>query len=185
MSGDFFLAGGVDVISRIHNPNGSRLPHAEPAIRLVVWCLTDIGDWGSLRTMTSDREERGLAAAGRAEPPARVGEAVVPVAYAEKTMSTLLRLHEDLVEEKERRIDLYRRLMDREQELAELRAYVRLLESELARRDEEQGAIPPPPPAPDPVPAPAAAPPAPSEPAPEANEGGPVVAWLPANLRRE
>lgn len=60
-------------------------------------------------------------------------EPMVPLAYAEKTMSSLLRLHEDLVEEKERRIDLYRRLMDREQQLAELKAYVRLLEAEKAR----------------------------------------------------
>ncbi len=65
-------------------------------------------------------------------------DAQVPVAYAEKAMSSLLRLHDDLVEEKERRIDLYRRLMDREQQLAEIRAYVQLLESELGR----QGALP-------------------------------------------
>jgi len=57
----------------------------------------------------------------------------VPVSYAEKAMSSLLRLHDELVEEKERRIDLYRRLMDREQQLAEVRAYVQLLESELSR----------------------------------------------------
>ncbi|HEY0839778.1 MAG TPA: hypothetical protein VGD74_06295 [Vulgatibacter sp.] len=57
----------------------------------------------------------------------------VPVSYAEKAMSSLLRLHDELVEEKERRIDLYRRLMDREQQLAEVRAYVQLLESELGR----------------------------------------------------
>jgi len=63
----------------------------------------------------------------------------VPASYAEKAMSSLLRLHDDLVEEKEKRIDLYRRLMEREQELAEVRSYVQLLESELAR----QGALPP------------------------------------------
>ncbi|HWV38697.1 MAG TPA: hypothetical protein VN033_09515 [Vulgatibacter sp.] len=57
----------------------------------------------------------------------------VPVSYAEKAMSSLLRLHDELVEEKERRIDLYRRLMDREQQLAEVRAYVQLLEAELSR----------------------------------------------------
>ncbi|WP_373045102.1 hypothetical protein [Vulgatibacter sp.] len=70
--------------------------------------------------------DRPAAAAGR--------EAMVPSSYAEKAMSSLLRLHEDLVEEKERRIDLYRRLMEREQSLAEMRAYVKLLEVELARR---------------------------------------------------
>lgn len=124
------------------------------------------------------------------------GEAVVPVAYAEKTMNTLLRLHEDLVEEKERRIDLYRRLMDREQELAELRAYVSLLEGELARRDggEEPAPAGPRPSAAEGAPPPATAdspPPAPpageatgptAEAAPE--EDGPVIAWLPNNLRR-
>ena len=61
-------------------------------------------------------------------------ESLVPASYAEKAMSSLLRLHEDLVEEKEKRIDLYRRLMEREQSLAEFRAYVKLLEGELARR---------------------------------------------------
>lgn len=133
--------------------------------------------------MTSDREERGLATAERSEPLARVREAEtsVPVAYAEKTMNTLLRLHEDLVEEKERRIDLHRRLLEREQELAELRAYVNLLEAELARR-EEGGAEaflgePPPPPAP-------AASSAPSTSVAAPDEEGPVVAWLPHNLRR-
>lgn len=97
---------------------------------------------------------------------------MVPVAYAEKTMSSLLRLHEELVEEKERRIDLYRRLMDREQELAELRAYVRLLEGEVAAKKEpaeEREAI-------------AAA--SQRETAPAATGDGPMVAWLPANLRR-
>ena len=141
--------------------------------------------------MTSDREEHGLARAGRSEPLAqqREGEALVPVAYAEKTMNTLLRLHEDLVEEKERRIDLYRRLMDREQELAELRAYVNLLEGELARR--EQGEARPAPAEPKPETAAEAAPPpvAPPAAAPASGtapgEDGPVIAWMPSNLRRD
>ncbi|HLV61556.1 MAG TPA: hypothetical protein VKY51_09175 [Fredinandcohnia sp.] len=139
--------------------------------------------------MIRDREERSLAATERPELP-RAAEAMVPVAYAEKTMSTLLRLHEELVEEKERRIDLYRRLMDREQELAELRAYVRLLESELARRDAEAAepasAASPAPAPQDRVPPPhaEAEPAAPIEVDPEARAGGPVVAWMPANLRR-
>lgn len=106
----------------------------------------------------------------------------MPVAYAEKTMHSLLRLHEDLMEEKERRIDLYRRLMDREQELAELRAYVRLLEGEMKRVEAPQ----PDPAAPQ---APPQAPPAarPQEAAQEPRgqaHGGPTVAWLPANLYR-
>lgn len=128
--------------------------------------------------------------AGRSEPLARresrESEPMVPVAYAEKTMSTLLRLHEDLVEEKERRIDLYRRLMDREQELAELRAYVRLLEAELARRGDE---------APSATPAegtrrpereepPAPVPPRGEGSVPASDAEAPVIAWMPANLRR-
>jgi len=149
--------------------------------------------------MKSDREERALAMTGPSEFPARheIREPTVPVAYAEKTMSTLLRLHEELVEEKERRIDLYRRLLDREQELAELRAYVRLLEAELARREERSpgvettrreeaapavtparhaeegtGASPAsPPPAGDVVP-------------PSDLHSAPVLTWMPANLRR-
>lgn len=83
-------------------------------------------------------------------------EAMVPLAYAEKTMTALLRLHEDLSEEKERRIDLYRRLMDREQQLAELKAYVRLLEAERERGSAPAAAAAAP--APEAAPAPAATP---------------------------
>jgi hypothetical protein len=57
---------------------------------------------------------------------------MVPLGYAEKTMASLLQLHSDLVQEKERRVDLYRRLMEREQVIAELRSYVRVLEARLA-----------------------------------------------------
>jgi len=159
-------------------------------------CLILVRFPGNFRQMKSDREERALAMAGSSEAPARnePREPTVPVAYAEKTMSTLLRLHEELVEEKERRIDLYRRLLDREQELAELRAYVRLLEAELARREERPTGI-------EPVrreeaaPAIAAARPAeeaaPLSPPPtgEAAQSSdalsaPVLTWMPANLRR-
>ena len=52
----------------------------------------------------------------------------VPQAYAEKAMATLMQLHTELMDEKERRVDLYRRLMEREQALAELRMYVKVLE---------------------------------------------------------
>ena len=129
-------------------------------------------------------------------------ESLVPASYAEKAMSSLLRLHEDLVEEKEKRIDLYRRLMEREQSLAELRAYVKLLEGELARRGFDPTAY-----ALDPVEAPAPTteryravaqavgaeapraargaqveppPPAPAAPAPPHDGPGPVIAWTPA-----
>lgn len=58
--------------------------------------------------------------------------ALVPEGYAEKAMASLLQLHGELMEEKERRVELYRRLMEREQALAELRMYVRLLEERAA-----------------------------------------------------
>src|SRR5215831_20434055 len=59
---------------------------------------------------------------------------MVPMGYAEKSMASLMQLHGELMEEKERRVDLYRRLMDKEQALAELKMYVRLLEEKLARQ---------------------------------------------------
>jgi hypothetical protein len=57
---------------------------------------------------------------------------LVPVGYAEKSMASLMQLHSELMEEKERRVELYQRLMDKEQVLAELRMYVKLLEEKLA-----------------------------------------------------
>lgn len=136
-------------------------------------------------------------------PAASGSESMVPASYAEKAMSSLLRLHEDLVEEKERRIDLYRRLMEREQSLAEMRAYVKLLEGELARRGFDPtayaidpaaqapapearqaitraaAATPPPPP-----PAQAAEPPAQQQSeAPGEPWAAPVVAWQPVPKR--
>lgn len=57
--------------------------------------------------------------------------AMVPAAFAEKTMASLMQLHGELMEEKERRVDLYHRLMEKEQSLAELRMYVQLLEDRL------------------------------------------------------
>lgn len=53
---------------------------------------------------------------------------LVPASYAEKAMASIMQLHQELMDEKERRVDLFRRLMEREQALAELRAYVTLLE---------------------------------------------------------
>ena len=76
----------------------------------------------------------------------------VPQAYAEKAMATLMQLHSELMDEKERRVDLYRRLMEREQALAELRMYVRVLE-ERAEAAKAAPAVAPP------VAAPVAAPP--------------------------
>ncbi len=71
---------------------------------------------------------------------------MVPQSYAEKAMASLMQLHSDLMEEKERRVDLYRRLMEKEQQLAELKMYVKLLEERNAPKAE--AAPPPPPPAP-------------------------------------
>ena len=66
---------------------------------------------------------------------------LVPAGFAEKAMASLMQLHGELMDEKERRVDLYRRLMEREQALAELKMYVKLLEEKVA---------PPPAPAPPP-----------------------------------
>lgn len=56
---------------------------------------------------------------------------LVPAGYAEKAMASLMQLHSELMDEKERRVDLYRRLMEREQALAELKMYVKLLEEKM------------------------------------------------------
>ncbi len=70
---------------------------------------------------------------------------MVPQSYAEKAMASLMQLHSDLMEEKERRVDLYRRLMEKEQALAELKMYVKLLEERAGKAEAA------PPPAPPPV----------------------------------
>ncbi|MFT3836434.1 MAG: hypothetical protein QM723_05495 [Myxococcaceae bacterium] len=70
---------------------------------------------------------------------------MVPQSYAEKAMASLMQLHSDLMEEKERRVDLYRRLMEKEQQLAELKMYVKMLEERGAPKAEVAA---PPPPAP-------------------------------------
>ncbi len=75
---------------------------------------------------------------------------LVPVSYAEKAMASLLQLHSEVLEEKERRVDLHRRLMEKEQALAELKMYVRMLEEKL-QRPAAPAAAPVPMPAPVPV----------------------------------
>lgn len=57
---------------------------------------------------------------------------LVPASYAEKAMASLMQLHSELMDEKERRVDLFRRLMEREQALAELKMYVKMLEEKAA-----------------------------------------------------
>ncbi len=66
------------------------------------------------------------------QPVSYESSSVVPTGYAEKAMASLMQLHSELMDEKERRVDLYRRLMDKEQVVAELRMYVQLLEEKLA-----------------------------------------------------
>ncbi len=73
------------------------------------------------------------------EPAFRGPSSLVPMGYAEKAMASLMQLHSELMDEKERRVDLYRRLMDKEQVVAELRMYVQLLEEKLAAKEDGWG----------------------------------------------
>jgi hypothetical protein len=96
---------------------------------------------------------------------------LVPSVFAEKAMGSLMQLHTELMEEKGRRVDLYRRLMEKEQAVAELRMYVKLLEERLAPKPAASApapvaapvaaaapvTVPSPKPAPAPAPAPAVA----------------------------
>ena len=77
---------------------------------------------------------------------------LVPVSYAEKAMASLLQLHCELMDEKERRVELFRKLMEKEQALAELKMYVKLLEEKAAAPPAVVAAPEPPPPAPRPPP---------------------------------
>jgi hypothetical protein len=63
---------------------------------------------------------------------------MIPGDFAEKAMASLMQMHSELMDEKERRVELYRKLMEREQALAELRMYVKLLE------EKQQAAAPAP-----------------------------------------
>jgi hypothetical protein len=105
-------------------------------------------------------------------PAPAAGGQLVPVGFAEKAMASLMQLHTELVEEKEKRVALYRTLMEKEQSLAELAMYVRVLEERLGVA---APAVPEVPkqhvaqrrPAPEPAEAPRPAPPQPaSRPAP-------------------
>ncbi|MDP1915188.1 MAG: hypothetical protein Q8L14_03000 [Myxococcales bacterium] len=83
----------------------------------------------------------------------------VPASYAEKAMASLMQLHGELMDEKERRVELFRRLMEKEQALAELKMYVKILEERagLARepvQPAEPRAARAEPPAPQPPPKP-------------------------------
>jgi len=56
---------------------------------------------------------------------------MIPGDFAEKAMASLMSMHTELMDEKERRVELYRKLMEREQTVAELRMYIRVLEEKL------------------------------------------------------
>jgi len=70
--------------------------------------------------------------------------APVPAEYAEKAMGSLMKLHAELMDEKDRRVELYRRLMEKEQAVAELKMYVKILEEKLGKA--ASASAPPPPP---------------------------------------
>jgi hypothetical protein len=67
---------------------------------------------------------------------APVSAQMVPGDFAEKAMASLMSMHTELMDEKERRVELYRKLMEREQTVAELRMYIRLLEEKLDPKTE-------------------------------------------------
>ena len=67
---------------------------------------------------------------------------MVPGDFAEKAMASLMQMHTELMDEKERRVELYRKLMEREQAVAELRMYVRLLEEKLQKPAEVASTAP-------------------------------------------
>lgn len=70
---------------------------------------------------------------------------LVPAAFAEKAMASLMQLHGELMDEKERRVDLFRRLMEKEQALAELKMYVKMLEEKLEPPEPKVELVTPPP----------------------------------------
>ncbi len=76
---------------------------------------------------------------------------LVPEGFAEKAMASLMQLHSELMDEKEKRVDLFRRLMEREQSVAELKWYVKVLEEQLARVGPAPAESKPAPPTPAPA----------------------------------
>ncbi len=94
---------------------------------------------------------------------------MVPGDFAEKVMASLMQMHTELMDEKERRVELYRKLMEREQTVAELRMYVKMLEEKLQPAKVEPAVAPAPVP-PRPVEA------APQSVAPSAHVRAPRVA---------
>ncbi|MFN7131251.1 MAG: hypothetical protein ACK4N5_04165 [Myxococcales bacterium] len=88
--------------------------------------------WDRIRQhQLSYREANGVHLVQEPEPLPRP-DALVPSSYAEKAMASLLRLHDELMTEKEARFGLMQKLMEREQTVAELKSYVKLLEARLS-----------------------------------------------------
>ena len=94
-----------------------------------------------------------LEGSATAPAPAQARLSLVPEGYAQKAMASLMQLHTELMDEKERRVDLHRQLMEKEQALAELKMYVKLLEEKVEPRTVQRPPrvrarpVPPPPPA--------------------------------------
>lgn len=96
--------------------------------------MTQEAAWALVReSRLSHQEMNGRHLVQERETLGRPSEPLVPSGYAEKAMASLLRLHDELMAEKERHHTLLDRLMEKEQTLAELKGYVRLLEDKLAR----------------------------------------------------
>ena len=90
--------------------------------------------WKRIREgQLTHREEGGLHYVRERDELTKAPEGLVPSSYAEKAMASLLRLHDELMDEKNARLALYEKLMEKEQSLAELKGYVRLLEEKLSR----------------------------------------------------
>jgi hypothetical protein len=110
--------------------------------------------------MTAAVDPALLAGLTPAPPSPQPRLSLVPEGYAQKAMASLMQLHTELMDEKERRVELHRQLMEKEQALAELRMYVKLLEERVEERPPARPHVrprpPPPPPArpagPSPVP---------------------------------
>jgi hypothetical protein len=82
------------------------------------------------------------------EPETRLAPSFVPEGYAQKAMASLMQLHTELMGEKERRVELFRQLMEKEQAIAELKMYVKVLEERLEKKAAARQRPPAPPPAP-------------------------------------
>jgi hypothetical protein len=114
----------------------------------------------------------------------RLAPSFVPEGYAQKAMASLMQLHSELMGEKERRVELFRQLMQKEQAIAELKMYVKMLEERLekkapARPPQVRPAQPKPPPPPPRRPRLAAVPPPPppAAPAPQASPRASNDGW--------